>query len=266
MRKMIAAVLACLLLLGGCASNEPAAYGVFLGISGEEAERLASYSLVVIEPAAFTARQIKALQAEGKQVYGYLNIGAVEEYRPYYERFRALHLGVYEAWPDERWVDVASPAWQDFVVNELGRAYVELGLDGLFLDNTDVYALYPSEERFQGLCTILEGLGQYELPLVLNGGDIFVSRCMEEGLAPGLFDAVNQETVFTSIDFENGTVGVQPEAETAYFQSYLARVKEQGLAVYLLEYGAPRELAGKIDAYCTENGFLWYNAQGPELR
>lgn len=39
-----------------------------------------------------------------------------------------------------------------------------------------------------------------------------------------------------------------------------------GLSVYLLEYRADRALSKQIDAYCSENGFLWYNADGTELR
>ena len=44
------------------------------------------------------------------------------------------------------------------------------------------------------------------------------------------------------------------------------KAKEYGLSVYLLEYRADRTLSKRIDAYCSENGFLWYNADGIELR
>lgn len=80
-----------------------------------------------------------------------------------------------------------------------------------------------------------------------------------------LFDGINQETVFTSIDFTNHTYGQQPEFETTYFQEYLSKAKEYGLAVYLLEYKADCALSKRIDAYCEENGFLWYNADSLEL-
>ena len=141
-----------------------------------------------------------------------------------------------------------------------------MGLDGFFLDNADVYYQYPTDNIFEGLCTILEGLRSYDLTLIINGGDPFVLRCMEEDTASALFDGINQETVFTRIDFADQTYGQQPEAETEYFQEYLSVAKEYGLSVYLLEYGADQALAGQIDAYCSENGFLWYNAAGLELR
>lgn len=97
-----------------------------------------------------------------------------------------------------------------------------------------VYYEYPRERVFRGPCEILQGLKHYNVKLVVNGGDTFVSRCLEEDTARSLLDGVNQETVFTSIDFEDHSYGAQKEEETAYFKA--------------------------------ENGFLWYNAEGLELR
>lgn len=242
-------------------------YGVFLGIDGSEADRLKGYDIVVIEPSGFSANQIDELHADGTTVYGYLNIGALEEWRPYHDRFQDATLGAYEDWPDERWMDATSPAWQEFIVNELGKEYANLGLDGFFLDNADVYHHYPADASFEGLLAILEGLkANHGLPLIVNGGDDFVSRCIDEGVAANLIDEVNQETVFTSIDFERKTYGERSEEERAYWQEYLAEAKASGLSVYLLEYGADQELAKRIDAYCRKNGFLWYDARDLELR
>ena len=60
---------------------EPAAnskpYGVFIGLETADLKRLRPYRTVVIEPSTFSAEQIKALQAEGKSVYGYLNLGSL---------------------------------------------------------------------------------------------------------------------------------------------------------------------------------------------
>lgn len=241
-------------------------YGVFLGINGNEIPRLQGYKLVVIEPSEFSAEQVEQLHAAKSVVYGYLNIGAIEEYRRYYSQFETMLLDVYEDWPDERWVNVSIPAWKYFVVEKLGKKYAHLGLDGFFLDNADVYYHYPKEEIFQGLCSILQGLKQYNIPLIINGGDMFVSKCIEQQIAKDLFDAVNQETVFTSINFKNKTYGKQNTKETKYFADYLAKVKKHGLSVYLLEYAADEALTKKIDVYCKQNGYIWYNAKDLELR
>lgn len=270
-RKAALAVFLGAVLLCGCAPSpqeapEPqAAYGVFLGRTGDEADGLERYATVVIEPEEFTAVQISALHEAGCTVYGYLNIGAIETYRGYYERFEALSLGVYETWPDERWVDVSGAAWQAFVTQELAPNYLELGLDGFFLDNADVYYQFQTEAIFGGLCAILRGLRELDphAALLINGGDVFVTRCIEEGTASALFDGVDQETVFTAVDFDTQSFHRQQADETAYFRDYLQAVKTAGLRVYLLEYGADEALAAEIDAYCRDNGFAWYNA--PDL-
>ncbi len=116
------------------------------------------------------------------------------------------------------------------------------------MDNADVYYQYPTREIFEGLVAILKGLKTYDATLIINGGDAFVSECIDAGIALSLFDGINQETVFTSIDFESNTYGEQTEEERAYFQAYLAKAKASGLAVFLLEYRADQELAKEIDA------------------
>lgn len=261
-------------LLCGCEKAEQAIiekqfpYGVFLGRNGDELDGLEEYEVVVIEPEEFLREQIALLHEAGCTVYGYLNIGAVEEYRDYYGRFEEQTLAVYEDWPEERWVDVSNENWQVFLTQELAPRYAELGLDGFFLDNADVYYHFETDEVFDGLCAILRGLRAMnpELTLLINGGDVFVTRCIEEEIATELFDGVNQETVFTAIDFDTETFHPQTAEETAYFQEYLQTVKQTGLQVYLLEYGADDALSQTIDACCEENGFVWYNAKDLDLR
>lgn len=266
-RLLFPIIVSCIFLLAaGCSVKLPQEYGVFIGANEKKSDILEQYKIVVIDPSEFSALRIEKLHAAKKTVYGYLNIGSVEEYRSYYDQFQELFLGVYEDWPDEQWIDAASPEWQNFIIDELGKQYADMGLDGLFLDNADVFYYYPTEDIFKGLCAIMQGLRKYDLKLIVNGGDLFVSKCMEKDIALSLFDGINQETVFTSIDFARQNYGIQSEEETAYFKKYLAKVKEYGLSVYLLEYRADRYLSSKIDAYCSENDFLWYNANGIELQ
>lgn len=261
----LSVLLICIFLLTAC-GKESKPYGVFLGINGDEISKLASYETVVIEPTEFTKEQIAQLHRQGKTVFAYLNIGSLEEYRPYYSKYIPFALGTYEDWPDEQWIDVSQAEWQQFVIKELGGSFAQMGFDGFFLDNADVYYNYPQEEIYEGLLTILQGLRNYQLTLLINGGDTFVSRAIEEGIAKELFDGVNQETVFTSIDFDHKTYQEQTAEETEYFRSYLQKVQDAGLSVYLLEYGADSSLADQVDKYCVENGFLWYNAPQYSLK
>lgn len=241
-------------------------YGVFLGIEKTEIHKLDGYKTVVIEPSNFSKSDIEQVHKDGKFVYGYLNVGSIEKFRSYYKDFKSLSLGTYENWPDERWVDVTASDWQKFIVQELGKKYADKGIDGFFIDNTDVYYQYPTEGTFHALCSIMRGLKGYKLKVLINGGDSFVSRCIDENIAKDLFDGINQECVFTSIDFDNKSYGIQARDETKRYKEYLSKVKKAGLEVYLLEYGAGRSIQEMIDEYCKQNDFKYYNAESLELK
>ncbi|MGI6736231.1 MAG: endo alpha-1,4 polygalactosaminidase [Anaerovoracaceae bacterium] len=235
-------------------------YGVFLGISRSRISRLKNYRSVVIEPEAFTRSDVTSLHKKGKKVYAYLNIGSIEKSRSYYSRFAGITLGAYDDWPDERWVDVSRPAWQRFIVDELAKKYVSRGYDGFFLDNADVYDRYHTASVYSGLCSIIKGLRQYHKRLIMNGGDVFVTACMNHKNKSALPYAVNQEEVYTRINFSKKTFGRQRKSVTKYYLKYLRRAKKHGMRVYLLEYGAGRSLSASISRGCKKYGFVWYNA------
>ena len=93
-----------------------------------------------------------------------------------------------------------------------------------------------------------------------------MQRSIEEGKALSLFDGVNQECVFTKIDFTKPAYLSQDKESKAYYEEYLEKAKTAGLSVYLTEYRADSVLSQEIEQYCKENGFLWYNAESLELR
>jgi len=245
-------------------------YGVFIG--ADNIDKIKGYNVVVVEPASIDVSGVEFLHKTNEKIYAYLNIGSLEKYRPYFNEFKEKALGLYENWEDEYWVDVSDIAWQNLIVDKLGRDIVDKGFDGFFIDNCDVYYYYPNEEIFNGLSSILQGLRslnmtkKYKIDIIINGGDTFVSRCIENKTATELFDGVNQECVFTDIDFENKTYKERNESDRGYFKEYLSNVKKHRLEVYLIEYGANSKLIKEIKNYCNENGFHWYNARGLDLK
>ena len=80
-----------------------------------------------------------------------------------------------------------------------------------------------------------------------------------------MFDGVNQEEVFTVINFNNHTYKNQSASETKYYKDYLKNVKSKGLIVYLLEYGASSSKEKEIANYCNANGFSYYNSSSYNL-
>jgi len=241
-------------------------YGVFLGLDHDSGlSKLYKYKLVVIDLQEFTKKDIEKLHNKGIKVYSYLNVGSVENYRSYYKRFKNYYLGTYENWEDEKWVDVSKNNYQKFIINELEPSLRGKGADGYFIDNCDVYANFKKDKIYKGLQTILESVHSHNLPVLINGGDEFVSKAIKDGSYSRLFDGVNQEEVFTVINFDNHTYHTQSSSETKYYKNYLQKVKDKGLKVYLLEYGAKSSKEKEIDNYCRQNGFAYYNSKSYNL-
>ena len=257
--SLIAVLLLCLMCVACSASANDHAYGVFLGVNPEDAEKIAGYDTVAIDAQYFTQEEISQMQQSGSQVYTYLNIGSIETFREGYATIKDCILSPYDNWPDEYWVDVSRPEWQNFIASE-AKSLAEKGVDGFFLDNTDVYYLYPTDAIYEGLNAILHTLAQYDKPVLINGGDVFVAKAVLDTDEPNpVITGVNQECVFTNIDFDHGKLIRQDAASTAYYQEYLARCKSAGLYVYLTEYAKRGDgIAAAIDSYCKENGYQYY--------
>ncbi len=108
--------------------------------------------------------------------------------------------------------------WQLYIIGTAARTLAEKGVDGFFLDNADVYFLYPKQDIFNGLAAIISGLSQFGRDIIVNGGDTFVSQALSEGGNPIVsITGINQECVFSSIDFENNTLSRQKPEVTEYF-------------------------------------------------
>ncbi len=269
MKKMLSCVLILLFLLPcGCAGRAPAQseYGVFLGAGPEDLDAFGPYGIVVLDAQYFTAEQIAGLKAGGHTVYSYINLGSIEDFRPYYSEYADLTLGDYEHWNEERWVDVSSGRWQAFIADGLAPELLGKGVDGFFADNCDVYYNYPTDGIFDGVAELLRALKKTGAYVCVNGGDVFVTEYLRRGgTLEDVLDAVNQETVFSSIDWDGGGFSENDEEEQAYFREYIETVAADGRDVYLLEYTTDAALIEKIDGYCKNRGFRYYVADSVEL-
>lgn len=256
-----------LLLLVACGNSRDVeqlndgSYGVFLGIDEdnlkESEEKIAGYHTIVIDAQEFGEEQISDWKEEGHTVLSYLDVGSIETYRSYYSRFENIALDAYENWPDEYWIDVSDDSWQEYVIG-LGQSLKEKGVDGFFIDNTDVYYHYPSQETYEGLIHILSGLRQYSDRVIINGGDVFVTKLIQEGKTD-LISGVNQETVFSQIvNYEKDVFGRQDDENRSYYQDYLSRCAQAELDVYLLEYTTDYSVGQSAKEYCDKNGYTLY--------
>lgn len=240
-------------------------YGVFLNADASSLKQLKNYDLIVIDAQYFTKSDIELLHQNGTKVYTYLNIGSIENFREYYTTYEKLTIGRYEHWDEEKWVDVADPDWQKFV-EQLSQELFEKGVDGFFIDNCDVYYYAPRESIFEGLTAILQNIMTFDKAVIINGGDTYVTEYRERyGAIDHIMTGVNQESVWSAIDFDKGTFYEQTKETRDYYCNYLEACQADGMDVYLLEYTTDKKLIQKIKKYCNEHDFHFYVSNSLEL-
>ena len=141
-------------------------YMVLLGEDSSIVEKVSDVDVLVIDAAYFCKEEIESLKDKNiGKVYTYLNIGSIENFRSFYEDYENYILGDYENWPEEKWIDVSQPEWQEFIINE-SKELAQKGIDGFFIDNVDVFYLYPNDEIYNGLVDILSGIKGMNKPVV----------------------------------------------------------------------------------------------------
>lgn len=240
-------------------------YGVFLNADASSLKQLKNYDLIVIDAQYFTKSDIELLHQNGTKVYTYLNIGSIENFREYYTTYEKLTIGRYEHWDEEKWVDVADPDWQKFM-EQLSQELFEKGVDGFFIDNCDVYYYAPRESIFEGLTAILQNIMTFDKAVIINGGDTYVTEYSERyGAIDHIMTGVNQESVWSAIDFDKGTFYEQTKETRDYYCNYLEACQADGMDVYLLEYTTDKKLIQKIKKYCNEHDFHFYVSNSLEL-
>ncbi len=233
-------------------------YGVFLGYDGALGD-LKDYRIVVIDASYRSKKEISDFRKQGHIVYSYLNIGSLERFRSYYDKYKELSLGKYAGWDDEVWVDVSADKWQKLILNKLVPKLKKKNVDGLFIDNCDVYFYNKNDSIFNGLCAILEGIAKYNIPVIINGGDVFINKYNKTmGNPLSIASGINQENIYGAFTVDGRSLTVSSKDSRKYFKKYVEKYAQKGMDIYLLEYTSDEQLSKKIQKYCKNHGFYYY--------
>ena len=245
-------------LLSACSastSDSTGKYVVLIGEDPEITEKLSDIDLLVIDAEYFSQNDIARLRENGvREIYSYINIGSIESFRSYDTDFEKYALGAYENWPEEKWIDVSAPEWQACTASRVD-ALVQKGVDGFFVDNTDVYYNYPQESIYDGILTILDYMDHTGRKILINGGDCFVKKYLttEKNV---LIDGVNQENVFTAYDFSKDIYTINDKSTREYYTDYLDFAMSHGCAAYTLEYATDPTIRRQAAAYAGKHGYI----------
>lgn len=247
-------------LLSACSadsSDEAEKYVVLIGEDSEIIEKLSDIDLLVIDAEYFSQNDIARLRENGiREIYSYINIGSIESFRSYDTDFEKYTLGAYENWPEEKWIDVSASEWQACTASRVD-ALIQKGVDGFFVDNTDVYYNYPQESIYDGILTILDYMNHTGRKIMINGGDCFVKKYLttEKNV---LIDGVNQENVFTAYDFSKDVYTKNDQSTREYYTEYLDLAMSLGCTAYTLEYATDPSIRRQAAAYAGKHGYICY--------
>jgi len=90
-----------------------------------------------------SAKKIKELHNAGIKVICYFSAGTLEDFRDDYDQYmkvKGLVKGVYDDWPDERWLDFRVEGLKPLIKNRMKIA-VSKKCDGIEVDNLDAYQM-----------------------------------------------------------------------------------------------------------------------------
>lgn len=166
----------------------------------------------------FNEAQLKTLKAGGKnRLLSYMNVGACELYRDYWSKVpagfvgcgpnRAAHLGTYEGYPDETWMDPSNADYQKLIVDHVAARLAARGVDGFYLDNLEL--LGHGDRTKNGPCNARCKQGGLDLVrmlrerfpdllIVMQNGTSDVTRLGTTGGVPfpSLLDGIAHEEVY----------------------------------------------------------------------
>jgi len=205
-------------------------------------------------------KSVREAVRRGVFVYGYLNVGALEKERPYYEKFKHLRLARYDGWSGEYWIDPTAREWQDHIV-DLAKMVKATGAVGLYLDNTDIYYMLKEQEIekqysrnlptaqavYTALSNMVLKINALGLIVMPNGGDTFVRKFIRTH--PNVIKTVNQEGVL----YQDGKK--QSAEDTKYYTEYLDWCRKKGIYIRGIEY--PKTKAQAVHAQLYYKSHRW---------
>jgi uncharacterized protein (TIGR01370 family) len=212
--------------------------------------------------------RLQPLIDRNKSLLGYLSLGEVEKYRPYYKELEkeGILLGTNRNWPDSRYVDLRDPRWTRRVIEELIPAILHKGFNGIFLDTLDNAAQLERRDpvKYKGMTQaavrLVKTIRQHypRIAIMMNRGYEILPKVARD------IDIVLGESVYADYNFNTKTYQRVPKALYEKQVKWLKAAKAiaPGLKVFTLDYWRPQDRAGIEQIYRAQrrNGFHPYVA------
>lgn len=215
-------------------------------------------TLLVIQPEDYKREQILALRAAGYTLLGYLSVGSISDQRKYYSKLKLYRLSKLEDWPHEWYIDLRKGFVRDFLVNR-AKELSNLGFEGWWLDNLDVYEYHKSKDMYNSIIILLKRIRAINSSkyIMINGGSQFLDKLMDNDSTHKSITYINgvtQEEVYSLIkDYSGkGKFGQQKKDMHSWYKSYIKRLLRHNLQAFLLEYTKSSSLKTRIKNFCNK--------------
>lgn len=204
---------------------------------------LVAHPLSIIHPEADV--DLARAQTEGNTILAYLSVGEVAVDASYRERLMEegiVFKGKNTVWNSDL-IDVRTPEWSAFLLDQLVPGIMEKGFDGLFLDTLDAVELLIQEDPDNaqayrtGMIALIKGLKQRfpDSKIVMNRGFNIWKDVIQS------VDGILIESVFRTYDFSTETYQPVSEPDTKWLQDRIREIQAAGSEVYILDYIHPSD-------------------------
>lgn len=228
--------------------------GMLSGNDTDVANRLGRYDLVVVDGEEVTASEVAAIHARGARVLAYLSVGTIEKDRSWYPAVRAYRLEHWGEW-NEWYADASKPAFRNVLLATVAPHMLGKGVDGLFLDNTDMISDHPAQRA--GMVALVQGLSALvharagRLLFAQNGDDVV-------DLWAGQLDGWNREDLTST--YASGHYEAVASTDTADAVATIRRLRARGLIATSTDYVAQGDVgatARAVQTACAAGALPW---------
>ncbi|OQV19702.1 hypothetical protein BV898_06243 [Hypsibius exemplaris] len=218
------------------------------------------YHIVDPDDTGLTKDQVTQLKNQGKIILAYISVGAVENYRDFWQKnWREgnpvwLDKEILPDWPGNFHVKYWMPELQGIIINFMRNHILAKGYSGIYLDGVDTYYFYEEQGRQTAAQEMIQYIGQLRqaAQAVQPGTLVFPQNGVElyqyANYRP-LVDGFGIEDTWTDGDSK------QDQYNTNEVLKYMRMAKKDGKTILSVDY--PKKSANVCSYYqkCFAEGW-----------
>lgn len=205
--------------------------------------KVKNYDFLIVEPTYFNSADVHTLKTNNKIVLAYLSLGEVNKNSEMDKALKAFTIGENKIW-NSRILDLGNKETTQYL-SKLVDSYLELGFDGIFMDNIDNYTQWgPTPNRLVDLLLFLTKTRQKypSIYLMQNAGLEILDQ------TASLINSLAIESVATDYNFKTKKYRLREAKDFNLKKSELQEVmKQYQLPLIVIEYADTPQLKQQVE-------------------